>query len=101
MNTYVEIESDITPENLEAKVREYAHQVAAGQMGSMLFARRAFASTVGSLHNERRSQDCPPFRGMDRSGRHTRRFGLPVPSFPGHRRRRRCSASLTSGFGRC
>ena len=41
MNKYVEIKSDITPENLEAKVREYARQVAAGQMRSMLSAQRA------------------------------------------------------------
>ena len=41
MNKYVEIKSDITPENLEAKVREYAHQVAAEQMRSMLSAHRA------------------------------------------------------------
>ncbi len=41
MNKYVEIKSDITPENLKAAVREYAHQVAAEQMRSMLSAHRA------------------------------------------------------------
>lgn len=48
MNDYIQIKSDITPENLEAKVREFAHQVAAAQMRSMLSAHRA-----ASLHGLR------------------------------------------------
>ena len=64
MNTYVEIESDITPENLEAKVREYARQVAAGQMGSMLFTRRAVC------FHRRLAPQRAPFTGL--------------PPLPGH-----------------
>ena len=60
MNTYVQIKSDITPENLEAKVREYAHQVAAEQMRSMLSAHR-----VSTFHRLR-PQNGAPFSGVAR-----------------------------------
>ncbi len=48
MNTYVHIKSDITPENLEAKVREFAQQVAAEETRSMIVWKRA-----SSLHGLR------------------------------------------------
>ena len=58
MNKYVEIKSDITPENLESKVREYAHQVAAEQMRSMLSAQR-----VAQFHHLFAPKR-PPFSGV-------------------------------------
>jgi hypothetical protein len=54
MNKYVEIKSEITPENLKARVREYAHQVAAEQMRSMLSAHR-----LAQFHGLRRRQGAP------------------------------------------
>ncbi|MGA3180007.1 MAG: hypothetical protein ABSF38_06675 [Verrucomicrobiota bacterium] len=54
MNKYVEIKSEITPENLKARVREYAHQVAAEQMRSMLVAQR-----LAQFHGLRRRQGAP------------------------------------------
>ena len=58
MNTYVQVKSDITPENLEAKVREFAHQVAAEQMRSMLSAQR-----VAQFHRPLAPKG-PPFSGV-------------------------------------
>jgi hypothetical protein len=40
MNIHVEIKSDITPENIEAKVREQAERFAADKIRSMLLAQR-------------------------------------------------------------
>jgi hypothetical protein len=58
MKLSVEIKSDITPQNLEAKVREYAYQVAADKMGSMLSAQR-----VAQFHRLLAPKR-PPFSGV-------------------------------------